>query len=104
MKLTKRGEHALCALIGPGVVLRVGGGGVSVPQRTDGDGVAATSCERCSCPDERGGIVPAAAPRPRPATKKYATPQNALRAAPGDGFLAGLLGGLASLSPQPTKP
>jgi Rrf2 family protein len=53
---------------------------------------------------ERDGIIPAAAPRPLPAKKKAAAPRRPLRADPGDGFLAGLLGGLATLSPKPTKP
>ena len=36
--------------------------------------------------------------------KKAAAARKPIRANPDDGFLAGLLTGLATLSPQPTKP
>jgi Rrf2 family protein len=53
---------------------------------------------------ERDGLIPVA-PEPKPAVrKKTAAPRKPRRADPGDGFLAGLIGGLASLSPKPTKP
>ena len=53
---------------------------------------------------ERDGIMPATAPKKSAVTTKTATPRRPLRADPGDGFLAGLIGGLATLSSKPTKP